>query len=238
MSAATLLALLLATPAMAETWRIGSEADYAPYIFRDADGALAGLDRDLGQIICARAGVDCLWIETGFDRLFADLAEGRFDIVMAGIGETPARRLQADFTVPYLASGPNLGIFAALIPGLSPEGALISVQGGTLFADWLAATDRPFRPYPSNEDALQGLRAGEVDVVFLTSSYFDHVASTGWPQLRLIASEEFPTAGTSVAVHKGRTDILDRIDAILTDLQQDGTLTALEAKWFATGEPV
>lgn len=235
---ALILSCLVATPALAETWRIGTEADYAPYIFRDGSGALAGMDYELGQIICARATVDCTWVETDFESLFKELSLGRFDIVMAGIGETPARRLQADFSVPYFATGSNWGSFAALSPGVNPDGALIGVQGGTTYADWLSVTGRIFVPYPTNESALAALLAREVEAVFLSSSYYQFAFETAWPQLRLVGTEEFPTAGTSVAVRMGQDTILARINAILAELQSDGTLDALQAKWFVSGEPV
>jgi polar amino acid transport system substrate-binding protein len=235
---ALFLACLLAPPALAETWTIGTESDYPPYVFRDASGDLTGMDRELGQIICDRAAVDCLWIETDFETLFKELAQGRFDIVMAGIGETPARRLQADFSIPYFATGSNWGTFAALSPGVNPDAALIGVQGGTTYADWLSYTGRIFRPYPSNEAALSALLSREVEAVFLSSSYYQFAFETSWPQLRTVGSEEFPTAGTSVAVRKGQQAILDRINVILTDLQSDGTIEALQEKWFVSGEPV
>lgn len=235
---ALFLACFLAPPALAETWTIGTESDYPPYVFRDAAGGLTGMDRELGQIICDRAAVDCLWVETEFDTLFKELAQGRFDIVMAGIGETPARRLQADFSIPYFATGSNWGTFAALSASVNPDAALIGVQGGTTYADWLSYTGRIFRSYPSNEAALSALLSREVEAVFLSSSYFQFAFETSWPQLRTVGSEEFPTAGTSVAVRKGQQSILDRINAILTELQADGTIEALQEKWFVSGEPV
>jgi len=236
--AAVAALLLIGAPAAAETWRIGTESDYAPYIFRDSQGELAGMDRELGQIICDRANVDCIWTETAFDSLFTDLAGGRFDIVMAGIGETPSRRPLADFSTPYFNTGMNNGAFAALSPGVSADGALIGVQAGTTYAEWLETTGRSFRAYPSNEDALTALQRREVEVVFLASSYFQFAFETGWPQLRVLGWEEFPTAGTSIAVRKGETAILDRINAILAQLQSEGVIDALAAKWFAEGEPV
>lgn len=232
------LFLTLAAPACAETWRIGTEADYAPYIFRDAQGDLTGLDHELGQIICARAAVDCVWTETTFASLFKELAAGRFDIIMAGIGETAARRAHADFSTPYFATGSNFGTFAALSPVASADMGLIGVQGGTTYADWLDSTGRIFRAFASNEEALAALQRREVDAVFLSSSYFQHAFETDWPQLRQIGFEEFPTAGTSVAVHKDKSDILARINAILADLQADGTIQSLHDKWFVEGEPV
>ncbi len=230
--------LLIGAPASAETWRIGTEADYAPYIFRDARGELTGMDRELGQIICDRANVDCTWTEVEFDSLFSDLAKGRFDIVMAGIGETPSRRPLADFSIPYFDTGMNNGAFAALSPGMTVDGALIGVQAATTYADWLESTGRDFRAYPSNEDVLTALQRREVEVAFLASSYFQFAFETGWPQLRVLGWEEFPTAGTSIAVRKGETEILDRINAILAQLQSEGVIDALAAKWFAEGEPV
>jgi polar amino acid transport system substrate-binding protein len=230
--------LALAAPASAETWRIGTEADYAPYIFRDARGKLTGMDHELGQIICARAAVQCVWMETPFGSLFADLGAGRFDIVMAGIGETPSRTVHADFSTPYFDNGSNWGMFVALSPGVSPDLVVIGVQEGTTYADWLASTGRAVQPYSSNEDALQALLRREIEAVFLSSSYYQHAFETDWPQLRLIGSEEFPTAGTSVAVRKDKTDILDRINAILNELQADGTIQSLQDKWFVEGEPV
>lgn len=232
------LVLALTSPATAETWRIGTEADYAPYIFHDARGELTGMDRDLGQILCDRAQVDCVWIETDFAALFADLGAGRFDIVMAGTGETASRRPHADFSIPYFATGTNHGAFAAITPGISADAAVIGVQGGTTYADWLVTTGRAFRPYASNAAALDALRRREVGAVFLASSYYQFAFETDWPQLRLLGWEEFPTAGTSIAVRKGEAALLDRINTILTDLQADGTIDALQAKWFVEGEPV
>jgi polar amino acid transport system substrate-binding protein len=237
-AALALIALCVPAMAMAETWRIGTEADYAPYIFHDSNGKLTGMDRELGGIICNRAGVKCVWIETTFDTLFTELGAGRFDIVMAGIGETPDRLDLADFSTPYFETGANWGAFAALTPGVSPDSARIGVQGGTTYANWLAATGRQFQSYPSNEAALDALLRREVEAVFLSSSYYQFAFESDWPQLRLIASEEFPTAGTSVAVRKGATEILARINAILAELQADGTIDALQDKWFVEGEPV
>jgi ABC-type amino acid transport substrate-binding protein len=39
-------------------------------------------------------------------------------------------------------------------------------------------------------------------------------------------------------VRKGQPDLLARINAILAQMQADGTIDALQAKWFVEGEPV
>ena len=237
-AALALIAVLTAAPALAETWRIGTEADYAPYVFHDASGALTGLDKELGDLICARAGVDCIWTEVAFDALFTGLAAGQFDLVMAGVGSTPDRMKLADFSDPYRDTGQNTGVFAGLSIGIGIDSALIGVQSGTNFEAWLTATGRRFRGYASNEAAIKALLSREVDLVFGSSSYFQHAFETDFPQLRAVGQEQFPSNGTAVAVRRGNAALLARINDLLAALRADGSIQAIEDRWFVDGDPV
>ncbi len=234
----SLIAALTAAPALAETWRIGTEADYAPYIFYDAAGALTGLDKELGDLICARAKVTCIWTEVAFDALFTGLAADQFDIVMAGVGSTPARLDLADFSIPYRDTGQNTGVFAGLTEGIGIDDAVIGVQSGTNFEAWLTMTGRMSQGYATNEAAIKALLARDVDLVFGSGSYFQHAFETDYPQLRSVGQEQFPSTGTSIAVRKGNTDLLGRIDTILAALRADGSVKAIEDRWFVDGDPV
>lgn len=234
---ALVLWCLLALPAQAETLRIGTEADYAPFIFKDEAGALTGYDKALGDAICARTGAACVWLETGFDQLMPGLVAGQFDVVIAGIGANPDRLVFANFTDPYRYNGSNIASFAGLAEGISVEDALIGVQSGTSHEAHLSATFRAIRSYPSNEAALQGLMQREVDLVFGSSSYLQHAFESDFPQLRIVAVEPIITSGAAIAVTKSNPALLDRLNAVLIELRADGTLDTFEARWFVSGEP-
>lgn len=235
---AALVLMLACQPALAETWRIGTEADYAPFMFHDGSGALTGFDKDLGDVICARADVTCIWTETSFDALLPGLASGQFDLVLAGIGATSGRAALAEFSIPYRDTGSNHGVFVGLTEGMALDGARIGVQAGTIHQDWLTETGRDVQGFATTELALQALLSRQVDLVFGSASYMQHAFETEFPQIRLNAREEFPSAGPSVAVGKGQSVRLDQINAILTSLWEDGTLDTLDKRWFVTGDPV
>jgi polar amino acid transport system substrate-binding protein len=230
--------VLAAPPALAETWTIGTEAGYAPYIFRDDAGALTGLDKELGDAICVAAGVTCVWSEVAFEFLMPGLAAGKFDLVLAGIGDTPARRAFANFSIPYRNGGSNVGVFAGLTDGMTVAGLRVGVQAGTVHEEWLVKTGRPVTGYPTQEGALEALIARDVDLVFGSSSYLQHAFETDYPQLRVVATEEFPSAGASVAVNRKNAALLDQVNGILQDMIDDGSLQAIQNRWFVTGAPV
>jgi polar amino acid transport system substrate-binding protein len=237
--ARTALVLMMAAgPIHAETWRIGTEADYAPFIFRDETGALVGFDKDLGDAICAAAAVTCIWTETSFDNLLAGLAAGKFDLVLAGIGATESRTSLVDFSRAYRDIGSNQGVFVGLTEGVPVDGARIGVQAGTTHEDWLTETGRFILGYGTTDLALEALLSRQVDLVFGSASYMQHAFETTYPQIRFIAREEFPSEGPSVAVGKGDTALLEQINAIIAALWDEGTLDALDERWFVTGEPV
>jgi polar amino acid transport system substrate-binding protein len=223
---------LLAGPAVCEPLRIGTEADYAPYIFHDETGALTGLDKDLGDALCAGGGWDCTWVETGFNDLIPGLVAGEFDAVIAGIGVNPGRLQLVDFTQAYVSTGQNIGVFAGLSSDLTVETARIAVLAGSNQEAHLTKTGRTFIPYPSAGACIDALVAGDVDLVFGTGTYFQDVYETGLTDLQEIASEEFVSLGTAIAVGKGNTALRDRMNVQLAAMQADGRLETLVTKWF------
>ena len=65
---APFVASLAPAAASAETIRIGTEADDAPFESMGPDGKPAGFDIDVGNAICKRAKLTCQWGEHGLRR--------------------------------------------------------------------------------------------------------------------------------------------------------------------------
>ena len=53
--------------------RLGIEAAYPPFAFKQADGSIAGFDVDIGVALCAEMKVECQWVEQEFDGLIPSL---------------------------------------------------------------------------------------------------------------------------------------------------------------------
>ncbi len=55
------------------TIRFGVDPTYPPFESTDTSGKLVGFEIDLGNEICARLHVKCVWIENDFDGMIPGL---------------------------------------------------------------------------------------------------------------------------------------------------------------------
>lgn len=225
-------------PAQAETLRIGTEAGYPPYMSVDAQGQLQGFDKDLGDAICAILAAECLWTDAAFDSLLPDLAAGRYDMVIAALSASPERARLVDFSLPYFEGGTNLGVYGGLNPNQAIDTARIGVQRGTIHADFLRAMGRDLVEFASTEAMLAALMRRDVDLVFTSDLVLREAFETRYPGLRRVGEDLIPSGDTAIALGKGRDALRARIDAAMQQLRDDGTIDALEARWFVTGTSI
>ena len=210
---------------------IGTEPGFAPYVFLDASGQITGFDRDIGDELCLRAQFDCTWVATDFNALIPDLAAGQFDLVIAGLSDTPERRQWVDFSDTYLTGG-TTNFFVGHPGAPAPAAARIAVQAGTLQEQRLIALGFAPIGYPSNQAALQAVLAGDADLAFGADAFMKHATLTGFGDLALLQSDVSDMTGASIALGKDHAALRDRLNALLVAMRADGTIDRLAAKWF------
>lgn len=100
------LALLSWTiaPAPCESLRIGTEGNYPPFSFLNADGRLTGFEVDLGNRLCDIIDASCEWETMKFGDLIPALLEGRIDAIMASVAITPEQRKLLAFSTRYYST--------------------------------------------------------------------------------------------------------------------------------------
>ncbi len=83
---------------------MASVGDLKPYTFTDAQGNFTGFDVELFTDVAKRSGVGKV-VFTGqdFSAVLPGVANGQFDVGVAAIGITPARKQTVDFSNGYLA---------------------------------------------------------------------------------------------------------------------------------------
>jgi polar amino acid transport system substrate-binding protein len=228
--------MLLAPAASAETLRIGTEPDYAPYAFIDGNGELVGFDIDLGNALCAAGNFTCEWVPMPFDALVDAVAAGEIDMAIAGMAATPSRAERVDFSDPYRPnSGPNVGAFAAFQPGLRAEGVLTGVQSGTIYVEFLESIGQPYVLYPDTTAMIAALRAGEVQAIFGGGGNLEEYIERGEAGLRIVEYMEVPNYETAMAISRTKKGLLGTINTLLDGLRTEGVLDELEARWFPVG---
>lgn len=170
--------LLIATAALAvligganaQQVRIASEGAYAPWNYIDDSGNLAGFEIELGNELCARAELDCVWIQNAWDSMIPNLNAGNYDAIMAGMSITDERKESIDFTQNYKPPTPS----TFLVPADStatfdpPSGLRIGTQGATIqsaHAEANFATGNTLVNFETADQALADLNAGNLDAI-------------------------------------------------------------------------
>lgn len=124
---------------------IGSELDFEPIIFVDAETAAPnGLDVDLAKALARTICVDLEFVRTDFDRLIEAVNAHEFDIILSGMTITSERSRNIDF-IPYA----NVGTAILVRDGNPTEargladlcGLAVAVQRVTIQVSQLAAQD-------------------------------------------------------------------------------------------------
>jgi polar amino acid transport system substrate-binding protein len=118
--AATLAVVLLATAGAAAAGSlddirvrgsliVGTKADYKPFGWRDEGGAVVGFEPDLALEVATALGVKPELVPVVASNRITLLTDGKLDLVIATMNDTPERRKQVDFVEPsYYASGVNV----------------------------------------------------------------------------------------------------------------------------------
>ena len=80
---------------------VGTEAQYAPYEFKDADANFVGCDIWLAQQIADELGVKLEIVDMSFDGIIPAVTSGQVDIGIAAFTASPERAEVIDFSSSY-----------------------------------------------------------------------------------------------------------------------------------------
>ena len=130
-------ALFLFGSAFAETVRMGTEGAYPPYNFINDNGEVDGFEKDVGDMLCIRANLDCVWVINEWDSIIPNLVSGNYDTIIAGMSITAERDEVIDFTQDYFPPSPSvyMGMSGA---DIDVDSAVIAAQTATIQAGYVA----------------------------------------------------------------------------------------------------
>ncbi len=97
-----LILVLICSAAMAETLKMGSSIDFAPYEYYDDEtGEIVGIDVEIAQAVCDALGYELEIQDMQFDSIIAAVVSGKVDFGMSGFTITEERKQSVDFSTPY-----------------------------------------------------------------------------------------------------------------------------------------
>ena len=197
---------------------VGTEAQYAPYEFKDLNANFAGCDMWLAQQIADHLGVELEVVDMSFDGIIPAVKSGQVDLGIAAFTKTPERAEEIDFSDLYEKSAQLLIVKAGNADLYSTKESLagqkVGAQKGTIQSQ-LIQTALPdselfeLEKYPALALEVQnGNIAGLV--VDLEVSNF------------AFTSEE-ASFGKAVVAAKGSEDLLAEVNTVINQVVNDGS---------------
>ncbi|ESZ74035.1 MULTISPECIES: ABC transporter substrate-binding protein [unclassified Mesorhizobium] len=221
---------------------VGTMGDAKPYAFTQADGSFTGFDIELFRNVASRLGFkpdQVIFTGQEFSALMPSVANERFDVAVAAIGTTEARKKTVDFSDGYIAGYLSvLTADKAITSADGLKGKRLGVVQGTLQEIYAAknfvGTD--LVKFPDNNSAVSALNNGTVDAHFL-----DYEAAKDYgvryPNLKIAVNIPSFDAPAGFVLRKGNDKLRNALNTALHAAMQDGTWKTLYEKWFP-GSPM
>jgi polar amino acid transport system substrate-binding protein len=219
-----------------ETLTVGSDVPYPPFEqFGESKTEFTGFDVELVEAMAEKLDRKPEFIDTSFDTIFRDLAQGKFEMVASATTITDEREKTVDFTDPYyLPSAQSILVVkgSAIKSEADLEGKTVGVQQGTTGEEIVEeeADAGEVRSYPEGPDMITPLKGGTIDAGVIDRPVAERVVETD-PDLEISAGIETEEEYGFV-VAQDEEDLLSELNDALQEIKDDGTYEQIYRKWF------
>ena len=225
------------------TLRVVTEATFAPFEFtEDGDDEIKGFDVDMMNAIAEDQGLKIEFINMEFDSLIPALESDQGDIIAAGMNKLAGDRAEkADFGDTYFESDLMLLVKSdstlTSIDDVTPDMKLAS-QIGTTGGDYVQALESDGKIAQGvvlNQwtDSYMQLQNGDVQGVVVDKPVGEAYLNAHSDIAKFVGEPFGDHEEFAYAVQKGNTELLDKLNAGLANMKENGTYDELVDKWFS-----
>ena len=220
-----------------KTITVGVNSENPPWIFAQ-DGKMTGYEADILEEFAKRAGYRIDYKAAPFATVLTGVQSGQWEIAMSSIWVKQERAAVMDFADPYYDSGIGLMTRKDGITDLSQmKGKTFGSDTGSANEAWLVDNQGTYGPYQIKSydywvDAALDLEAGRIDGVVIDDPIALYYIKRN-PNSALVMKIYMPgfKAGQALAFKKG-SPLRDEFNKVQNEMKKDGTLTAINQKWF------
>jgi cystine transport system substrate-binding protein len=208
-----------------------------PWNFLDREGRLKGYDVDVAREVTRRINASRVtFVGTDFSTFIGGIRAGKYDIVISGQTATAERRKQVAFSRPYALSSVAVFVHTGNTRIHGPEdlpGKKIGVSEGTVQAEYARTRirDAKVKTYPNALLALNDLSWGRTEAVLVSRFQGDYLAEHRGLAIAPAGQilHDYPL---SMSFRKGSPAFEAAINAAISAMATDGTLSAISRRWL------
>lgn len=211
-----------------------TNAEFPPYEYKDA-GEFKGIDVEAAKKIGEKLGYEVEIMDIAFDSIIPTVNSGKADFGMAGMTVTEDRLQNIDFSHTY-----QTAVQAVIVPTDSSiasiddmQGKKIGVQLGTTGDIYCTGDfgEENISRYPKIVDGVQAMKSGMIDACVIDDQVAKAIIEQDGGSFKILdtpyAEEEY-----AIAVKKGNTDLLNKINAAIDEMKANGELAEIVGKYI------
>lgn len=213
---------------------LATNAEFPPFEFVSDQGTgvvdqFDGIDILIGAEIAKDLGCELKIENMKFESILAAVATGKADMALAGMTIKPDRLENADFSEPYWVA-----VQTILVPEDNTDvvnveslrgkkiGVVTGYTGDSALVDMGFESD--LHRYTKGVDAVMDLKAGNLDAVVIDSPTANRFIEKFGDIKGINDEEAFETEEYAVAVKKGNTELLEKINETIIRLKENGDI--------------
>lgn len=226
-----------------DTLYVYTNAGFAPFEFVDEKGNVVGVDIDVMQEIGEILGYKIVINDIEFDNILVEVEKGANAVGAAGMSQKPDRDKMALATVPYFISTQ----YVVAPKGTFAEGAKVTVdqiitavgdkkigvQTGTTGADLVNGTNDSITIGYTNAIVASGDIGSTLGAVVIDKLPAKEIAKS---KADTLSYWEIDAEVESYVLYfnKSQTELVTKVNKILTYMQENGVIDYLVAKYDGT----
>ena len=173
-----------------------------------------------------------------FDGLVASVSTGKVDMVVAGMTATDERKQSVDFSDPYYVASQVIVVAPDNTDITSAEdlkndktvGVVLGYTGDNIVTNDLQLAEDKVTRANRGIDIVQDVKNGKLDAVVIDSATGKALAEKNG--LKIVEDPQaFETEEYAIAVKKGNTELLDKINETLSEMKASGEIEQLAMEY-------
>jgi ABC-type amino acid transport substrate-binding protein len=233
------------TKAEAESTKAGAEssaaggklvmvtnAEFPPYEYHE-NNDIVGIDADIARAIADKMGMELEIQDMAFDSLIPAVQSGKADFTAAGMTVNEDRKKNVDFTDTYAQAAQVIIVKegSEIKAPADLDGKKIGVQTGTT-GDIYAGDikDAKINRYNKGMEAVMALTQEKIDAVVIDREPAKVFVKEN-PGLKIL-DEAFTEEEYAIALKKGNTELLNKMNAAIKELKDSGELQKIVDKYI------
>ena len=205
------------------------------------DGTWTGFETEFAQAVAKKLGMEAEFIEITWEQKYNEVNSGAIDCIWNGFTANASekngdkRSDLVDFSYGYMLNQQCIVVKSANLASYTSEADLAgkeaSVEGGSAGESYATSAGANVVPVPAQINTFMEVKSGAVDYAVVDIVLAENICGKGdFQDLAIVDAIELESEVYAVGFKKG-SDLTAKVNAAIKELEEDGTLAALAAKY-------